>query len=99
MLGVVRCAARSLSRGGGEAMLGGEAVLRRLAARSAADVSGHLRLMGAGDKGALARLGSLRHDLTNPDTALPKTCALKPTDRGRLIEFVNAVEAAPVLAG
>lgn len=84
-------ALRSLSRRAtGEAMLGGVAVLRRLAAIGVADVPSYLRLVEADRKGRLARLGSLRHDLIDPKTGLHKERALKPT---------GAVEPTPIVAG
>jgi hypothetical protein len=67
---------RARRRASGKAALGGEAVLRRLAAIVAA---GDSRLMEAGAEGTLARLGSLRHDLIDPKIALDKGDALKAT--------------------
>lgn len=48
-------APRSVIEAPGEAVLGGEAILTRLAAIGAADVPGYLRLIEA-DEGTLARL-------------------------------------------
>jgi hypothetical protein len=62
MLGVGRRAALHLKAGaGGEAMLSGEAVSRRLAAISAA-VAGCSRLMETGGEGTLARPKSLCYE-------------------------------------
>ena len=84
-------ALRSLSRRAtGEAMLGGVAVLRRLAAIGAADVPGYLRLVEADRKGRLARLRSLPHDLIDPKIGLHKGRTLKPA---------GAVEPTPIVAG
>jgi hypothetical protein len=84
-------ALRSLSRRAtGEAMLGGEAVLTRLAAIVAADVPGYLRPVEADRKGPFARPTSLRHDLIDPKIAL---------QRGRTLETTGAVQAAPIAAG
>jgi hypothetical protein len=69
--------------------LGGEAVLRRLAAIGAADVPSHLRPVGADREGTLARLERLRHDLIDPKIALHKGRALKPT---------GGVEPKPIAA-
>ena len=71
-------------------MLGGVAVLRRLAAIGAADVPGYLRPVEAPDEGAVAHLGSLRHNLTDPKIALHKRRMLKPA---------GAVEPTPIAAG
>jgi hypothetical protein len=72
----------------GEATLGVEAVLRRLAAIGAADVPGYLRLSEAHEEGALAP-GSPRHCPIDPTIALRK---------GRAPETAGAVEAAPIAA-
>ena len=85
MLGVVRRAAPIEARAAGEAKLGGEAVLRRLAAMLAADVAGYARLIEADEQGTLARLRNPRRT--------PKT-----TGDGMLMEFGNAIEAAPIVA-
>jgi len=100
MLGLVRRAALPIeARATGEAMLGGEAVSRRLAAIIAADGAGYSRLMEADEEGTLARLRSLRHDLIDPKIALQKGRTLRTTGDGMLIEFVNAVEAARIATG
>ena len=80
-----------------EAMLGGEAVSRRLAAIGA-DLAGYLRLMEA-DEGMLARLKSRCRDLIDPKIALHKGRAVKTTGDGALVKFANAVEAVPIAAG
>jgi hypothetical protein len=80
-------ALRSLTRRAtGEAMLGGVAFLRRLAAIGAVDVPGYLRPVEADRGGTLARLESLRLDLKSlrldlidPKIALHKGRTLKPT--------------------
>ena len=69
MLGVVRRAAPIEARAAGEAKLGGEAVLRRLAAMLAADVAGYARLIEADEQGTLARLRNLRRTLWTTATA------------------------------
>jgi hypothetical protein len=73
-------ALRSLTRRAtGEAMLGGVAFLRRLAAIGAVDVPGYLRPVEADREGTLARLERLRLDLIDPKIALHKGRTLKPT--------------------
>jgi adenylate cyclase len=100
MVGVVRRAALPLeARAGGEAMLSGEAVSRRLAAVLAADVDGYSRLMEADEEGTFARLKSLRRNLIDPNIALAKGRTVKITGDGLLVEFASAVEAAPTAAG
>ena len=100
MLDLVRRAALPIeARATGEAMLGGEAVSRRLTAIIAADVAGYWRLMEAHEEETLARLRSLRHDLIDPKIALRKGRALKSTGDGMLIKFANAVQAARIAAG
>ena len=86
MLGVVRRAAPIEARAAGEAKLGGEAVLRRLAAMLAADVAGYARLIEVDEQGTLARLRNLCR-------------TFKTTGDGMLMEFGNAIEAAPIVAG
>ena len=71
-------------------MLGGVAVLRRLAAIGAADVPSYSRLKEADREGTLARLGSLRRNLLDPKFALHK---------GRTLKTTSAVQAAPIAAG
>jgi len=57
MLGVGRRAALPLeASAGGEAMLSGEAISKRLAAILAADIAGYSRLMEADEERTLARL-------------------------------------------
>ena len=100
MLGVVRRAALPLEApAGGEAMLRGEAVSRRLAAILAADVAGHSRLMEADEEGTLAHLKSLRRDLIDPKIALHKGGSVKTTGHSMLVEFASAVETAPISPG
>ena len=100
MVGLVRHAALPIeARASGEAMLGGEAVSRQLAAIIAADVSGYSRLMEVDEEGTLARLRSLRRDLIDPKIALHKGRAVKTTGDGMLVEFASAVEAVPIAAG
>ena len=100
MLGVVRRAALPLeARAGGEAMLSGEAVSRRLAAILSADVAGYSRLMETDEEGTLARLKSLRRDLIDPKIALHKGRTVKTTGDGMLVEFASAVEAGSIAAG
>jgi adenylate cyclase len=70
-------------------MLGGVAVLRRLAAIDAADVPSYLRPVEAADEGALARLRRPRHDLIDPKIAFHK---------GRTLE-TGGVEPTPIAAG
>jgi adenylate cyclase len=70
-------------------MLGGVAVLRRLAAIGAADVPSYLRLQEADREGTLARLGSLRRNLFDPKFALHK---------GRTLEATGTVEPTPIAA-
>ena len=60
--------------------------MRRPAAILGADVARFLRLMKADGEGTLARLKSLRR-------------TLKTASDGMLIEFADAVEAAPIVAG
>ncbi len=97
---MVRRAALPLeARAGGEAVLSGGAVSRRLAAILAADVVGYSRLMEADEEGTLARLKSLRRDLIDPKIALHKRRTVKTTGDGMLVEFASAVEAASIAAG
>jgi hypothetical protein len=74
------------SRAVGEATLGGAAVLRKLAAISAADVTGYLPPAKAAREAALAHLTSLRHNPINLETALR---------RGRPLE-TRAIKTASV---
>ena len=84
------------ARPGGEAMLSGEAVSRRLAAILAADYS---PLMQADKEGTLAPLKSLRRGLIDPKIARHKGRAIKAAGDGVLVELASAVETAPVAAG
>ena len=69
MVGLVGHAALPIeARATGEAMLGGEAVSRRLATIIATDVSGYSLLMEVDEEGTLARLRNLRHDLIDPNS-------------------------------
>jgi hypothetical protein len=69
-------------------MVGGVAVLRRLAA-IAADVPSYLRPVRADCKGTFACLERPRHDLIDRKIALRKGRTLKPT---------GAVEPTPIAA-
>ena len=71
-------------------MLGGVAVLRRLAAIGAADVPSYLRPKEADREGTLARLGTLRHDPIDPKIALQK---------GRTLKLTGVVEPMLIAAG
>jgi adenylate cyclase len=94
---VVRRAALPLeARPGGEAMLSGEAVSRRLAAILAADYS---LPMEAGEKVTLAPLKGPRRGLIDPKIARHKGRAVKAAGDGALVELASAVEAAPIAAG
>ncbi len=96
---VCRAALPQEARAGGEAMLSGEAVSRRLAAILAADIAGYSRLIEADEEGTLARLRSLRRDLIDPKIAIRKGRAVKTAGHGMLVEFASAVEAAAAAAG
>ena len=76
-------------RAAGEAMLGGEAVLRRFAAPGAADVPDHLRPQEADREGTFARLESLRRNLSDAGIALQRARALE----------TGLVQATPIPAG
>jgi hypothetical protein len=89
MLGLVRRAALAYRGASRRSVLGGEAVLKRLAAIGAANVRCCLPLMEAVG-GARARLERLRHDLSDPTIAL---------HRARTLKTMGAVEAAPIAAG
>jgi class 3 adenylate cyclase len=56
------------ARATGEAILGAETVLTRLAAIIAADVAGYSRLREADEKEPLVHLRSLRSDLIDPNS-------------------------------
>ena len=69
VLDLIRRAALPIgARAIGEATLDGETVSRTLAAIIAADVAGYSRLMEADEEETLARLGSLRHHLIDPNS-------------------------------
>jgi class 3 adenylate cyclase len=69
VLDLIRRAALPIeARATGEATLDGETVSRTLAAIIAADVAGYSRLMEADEEETLARLGSLRHHLIDPNS-------------------------------
>jgi hypothetical protein len=68
----------------------GRRFLRRLATIGAANVRCRLRLMEAGDEGALARLERLRRHLIDPKAAFHEGRTLKPA---------GAVEPTPIAAG
>jgi hypothetical protein len=90
MLGVWFAELRSpLRRAAGEAMLGGEAVLRRFAAPGAADVHNHLRPQEADREGTFAGLESLRLNLSDAKIALQRVRALE----------TGLVQATPIPAG
>ena len=98
--GTTPATTRSLeARAGGEAMLSGAAVSRRLGVTLAADIARHARLIEADEEGTLSRLKSLRRDLIDPKIALHKGRTVKTTGDGMLVEFASAVEAAPIAAG
>jgi adenylate cyclase len=100
MLGVVRRAALLLeARAIGEAMLGGEAVSRRRAVIVAARVASCSRLMEADEERSLGPAKSLRRDVMDPQIAVHKGRRVQTTGDGILVEFANAVEAAPIAAG
>jgi adenylate cyclase len=84
------------ARPGGEAMLSGEAVSRRLAAVLVADYS---PLMDADEEGTLAPLKGLRRGLIDPKIARREGRAVKAAGDGALVELASAVEAAPIAAG
>ena len=97
MLGVLRRAALPVEARTGEAMLGGEAVLRRLAAIGVA--ARYSPLIEAGEVETLARPRSPGHDPSDPKIALHKERTLKTTGDGMLIEFAYTVGSAPIPAG
>jgi adenylate cyclase len=91
----VRSAPSVEARATGQVILGGDAVLIRLAAIVGADVVGYPRLMEADEEETLAwelAPGSDRSELHKGRT-------LKTTGYGILIGFTNAVEAALIAAG
>jgi len=73
--------------------LDAERVDRRLAAILAADVAGYSRLMEADEEGTLARLLSLRREVTDPAIAAHRGRIVKTIGDGLLVEFVSAVDA------
>lgn len=68
VLDLIRRAALPIEARHRGAILGAETVSRRLAAIIAADVAGYSRLMEADEEETLARLGSLRHHLIDPNS-------------------------------
>ena len=69
VLDLIRRAALPIeARATGEATLDGETASRTLAAIIGADVAGYSRLMEADEEEKLARLGSLRHHLIDPNS-------------------------------
>lgn len=66
---------------------------RRLAAILAADVVGYSRLVGVNETDALARLGSLRRDIIEPNIAKHSGRLFKIMGDGFLAEFASAVQA------
>ena len=70
-----------------------ERVDRRLAAILAADVAGYSRLMEADEEGTLARLLSLRREVTDPAIAAHRGRIVKTIGDGLLVEFASAVDA------
>jgi adenylate cyclase len=73
--------------------LDAERVDRRLAAILAADVAGYSRLMEADEEGTLARLLSLRREVTDPAIAAHRGRIVKTIGDGLLVEFASAVDA------
>lgn len=66
---------------------------RKIAAILAADVVGFSKLTGADEDRTLARLRSLRSDLTDPTIAVHHGRVVKRTGDGVLVEFRSVVEA------
>ena len=66
---------------------------RRLAAILAADVAGYSRLMGADEEGTLARLKTLRRELSDPKIKEHHGRIVKTTGDGLLVEFGSVVDA------
>ena len=66
---------------------------RKLAAILAADVVGFSRLAGADEEGVLARLRTLRSDLTDPTIAARHGRVVKRTGDGLIVEFRSVVDA------
>ncbi|HEX6442726.1 MAG TPA: adenylate/guanylate cyclase domain-containing protein, partial [Stellaceae bacterium] len=69
------------------------AVVRRLAAILAADVTGYSRLMGADEERTLARLKSHRRELIDPKIREHRGRIFKTTGDGILVEFASVVDA------
>ena len=69
------------------------AVVRRLAAILAADVTGYSRLMGADEERTLARLKSHRRELIDPKIREHRGRIVKTTGDGILVEFASVVDA------
>jgi adenylate cyclase len=66
---------------------------RRLTAVLAADVAGYSRLMGADEEGTLARLKTLRRELSDPKIKEHHGRIVKTTGDGLLVEFGSVVDA------
>ena len=73
--------------------MSGKRVERRLAAVLAADIAGYSRLIGADEEGTLARLRSIRRELTDPKITEHRGRIVKTTGDGLLIEFTSVVDA------
>ncbi len=66
---------------------------RRLAAILAADVAAYSRLMGADEEGTLARLKTVRRELSDPKIKEHHGRIVKTTGDGLLVEFGSVVDA------
>jgi len=66
---------------------------RRLAAILAADVVGYSRLMGADERGTMARLKAARQEVIDPKTAAYGGRIVRTTGDGMLCEFPSALDA------
>ena len=66
---------------------------RKIAAILVADVVGYSRLTGADEEGVLARLRTLRNDLTDPAIAAHRGRVVKRTGDGFIVEFRSVVDA------
>ncbi len=71
----------------------GEKVQRRLAAVVAADIVGYSRLMAEDEEGTLARVQSLRDEVTEPTIVEHGGRIVKRTGDGALVEFSSVVDA------
>src|SRR6266550_2255167 len=67
--------------------------IRRLAAILAADVVGYSRLIGSDEGGTLARLKSIRREVTDPKISDHRGRIVKTTGDGVLVEFASVVDA------